>query len=90
MQGTTIDDGLPKKLLQICRLASSVDARVVEHQNFVVNQPASLYHHLAERNKGCSRAIVFANGIDRVGEFPRIAAYAGNHVIGILEVATHR
>jgi hypothetical protein len=55
-----------------------------------VNEPASLslYHHLAERNKGCSCAIVFANDIDRVGEFPRIAAYTSNHVIGLLEVAT--
>jgi hypothetical protein len=33
---------------------------------------------------------VFANGIDSVGDFPRIAAYASNHVVGVAKVATDR
>jgi hypothetical protein len=68
---------------------SRVDAHIFHHQNFIVDEPASLYHHLAEtRNKGCSRTIVFTYGIDSVSKFPRIAPYASNHVVRITEVAS--
>jgi hypothetical protein len=89
MQRTTIDDGIPKTLLQVCRLASSVDDCIVQHQNFIMDKPASMYHHLTERNEGCSRTIVFTYGIDIVSKFPWIAANASNHIVGMItEVAT--
>jgi hypothetical protein len=65
-----------------------VDAHVVQHQHFIVDKPASLYHHLTERNKGCSCTIVLTNGIYSVSKFPWIAANASNHIVGIMEVAT--
>jgi hypothetical protein len=67
-----------------------VDAHIVKQQNFIMDKPASLYHHLTERNTGCSRTIVFTYGIDSVSEFPRIAANASNHFVGIMEVATNQ
>jgi hypothetical protein len=65
-----------------------LDARVVHHQHFIVDKPVSLYHHLTERKKGCSRTIVFTDGIDSVSKFPWITAYASNHVVGVAEVTT--
>jgi hypothetical protein len=66
-----------------------VDAHIVHHQTFVVDQPASLYHHLEERNEGYSRTIVFTYDIDSVSKFPtRIAAYASSHVVSITELTT--
>jgi hypothetical protein len=41
-----------------------------------------------KRNKGCCHTIVFTYGIDSVSKFPRIAAYASNHVVPITEVTT--
>ena len=55
-----------------------------------MDKPAHLYHHLTERNKGCSHTIVFTNVDSGVGKFPWIAAYASNHVVGVTEVAIDR
>jgi hypothetical protein len=32
----------PKKILQVCRLAFSVDAHIVKHQNFIVDESGAI------------------------------------------------
>jgi hypothetical protein len=80
-----MNHGVPKNS---SKSAADLRAGVVQHQNFIMDKPASLYHHLTERNEGCSRTIVFTYGIDSVSKFPWIAAYASNHIVRITEVAT--